>query len=92
MFRPYADAETVFLHIGPDATPFSVHLTVLARSVVLAAKFDTWSMAKQHVTIPELNETTAHTLVHYLYTGKYQDLRLASLNWPKKRSHPLKMT
>lgn len=78
MFRPYADAETVFLHIGPDATPFSVHLTVLARSVVLAAKFDTWSMAKQHVTIPELNETTAHTLVHYLYTGKYQDLRMPS--------------
>jgi hypothetical protein len=43
--------------------------------VVLAAKFDTSSLAKQSLSIPELDETTAHTLVHYLYTGRYQDLK-----------------
>lgn len=29
-------------------------------------------MKKQPVPLPELDEATAHTLVHYLYTGKYQ--------------------
>jgi hypothetical protein len=72
--RPYADAEIVSLIVGPDATPFSIHNTVLAQSAVLAAKLDPGSMAKQHVLLPELDEATAHTLVHYMYTGKYQYL------------------
>jgi hypothetical protein len=32
-------------------------------------------MAKQHVLLPELDEATAHTLVHYMYTRKYQYMR-----------------
>jgi hypothetical protein len=45
---------------------------------VLAAKLDPGSMAKQHVLLPELDEATAHTLVHYMYTGKYQYLQKSS--------------
>jgi hypothetical protein len=65
----------VSLIVGPDATPFTIHNTVLGQSAVLAAKLDPGSMAKQHVLLPELDETTAHTLVHYMYTGKYQYLQ-----------------
>ncbi|EMD94927.1 hypothetical protein COCC4DRAFT_176275 [Bipolaris maydis ATCC 48331] len=32
------------------------------------------SFIKQSVPLPELDLATAHTLVHYLYTGKYQTL------------------
>jgi hypothetical protein len=86
--RPYADADIVFILVGPDATPFSVHNTVLAQSAVLAAKFDTWNMAKQNVSIQELDESTAHTLVHYLYTGKYQNLcNSAQINSPTISSY-----
>lgn len=31
---------------------------------------------KQRVNLPELDEATAHTLINYLYTQKYQSLRL----------------
>jgi hypothetical protein len=65
----------VSLIVGPDATPFTIHNTVLGQSAVLAAKLDPGSMAKQHMLLPELDETTAHTLVHYMYTGKYQCLQ-----------------
>jgi hypothetical protein len=64
----------VSLIVGADATPFTIHNTVLGQSAVLAAKLDPGSMAKQHVLLPELDEATAHTLVHYMYTGKYQYL------------------
>lgn len=66
------------LIIGRDATPFSVHSTFLVQSAVLASKIQNGSMAKQHVSIPELDKPTAHTLVHYLYTGNYEDLRTSS--------------
>jgi hypothetical protein len=64
----------VSLIVGADATPFTIHNTVLGQSAVLVAKLDPGSMAKQHVLLPELDEATAHTLVHYMYTGKYQYL------------------
>jgi hypothetical protein len=35
---------------------------------------DPWSLAKQSLSLPELDIATAHSLVHYLYTGKYQTL------------------
>lgn len=76
--RPYADADIVSLIIGRDATPFSVHSTFLAQSAVLASKIQSGSVARQHVSIPELDKPTAHTLVHYLYTGNYEELRTSS--------------
>lgn len=65
----------VSLDVGPDATRFDIHGTVLCQSTELAAKFDPWSLKKQPVPLPELDEAAAHTLVHYLYTGKYQALQ-----------------
>jgi hypothetical protein len=64
----------VFLNVGPDATRFTVHDSVLNQSEVLASKSDPWGLAKQPVSLPELDNATAHSLVHYLYTGKYQSL------------------
>jgi hypothetical protein len=46
--------------------------------VVLATEVDASNLAKKKLCIQELDETTAHTLVHYLYTGRYQDLQSPS--------------
>jgi hypothetical protein len=64
----------VSLEVGPEATRFLVHDSVLSRSEVLAAKSYPLAFVKQSVLLPELDQNTAHTLVHYLYTGKYQSL------------------
>ncbi|KAF2848287.1 hypothetical protein T440DRAFT_537022 [Plenodomus tracheiphilus IPT5] len=71
---PYANAQIVSLEVGLNATRFDVHGTILQQSTELAAKFDPWSLKKVPVPLPEIDEATAHTLVHYLYTGKYQAL------------------
>ncbi|KAJ4375388.1 hypothetical protein N0V83_002475 [Neocucurbitaria cava] len=60
--------------VGPNATRFDIHGTILRQSAELAAKFDPWSQKKEPVPLPELDEAAAHTLVHYLYSGKYQAL------------------
>lgn len=61
------------LEVGPEAVRFLVHESVLSRSEVLARSYNP-SFIKQSVPLPELDLATAHTLVHYLYTGKYQTL------------------
>jgi len=71
---PYATTLMVSLEVGPEATRFLVHDSVLSRSEVLAAKSYPLAFVKQSVLLPELDLNTAHTLVHYLYTGKYQSL------------------
>jgi len=71
---PYASTQMVSLEVGPEAVRFLVHDSVLSRSEVLAAKSYPLAFVKQSVQLPELDQTTAHTLVHYLYTGKYQTL------------------
>jgi len=71
---PYATTQMVSLEVGPEATRFLVHDSVLSRSEVLAAKSYPLAFVKQSVLLPELDLNTAHTLVHYLYTGKYQSL------------------
>ena len=73
-YRPYATTQMVSLEVGPEATRFLVHDSVLSRSEVLAAKSYPLAFVKQSVLLPELDLNTAHTLVHYLYTGKYQSL------------------
>ncbi|KAH7350292.1 hypothetical protein BKA66DRAFT_476504 [Pyrenochaeta sp. MPI-SDFR-AT-0127] len=69
---PYANAQIVSLDVGVDSVRFDVHGTILRQSAELAAKFDPWSLKKQPVPLPELDEAAAHTLIHYLYTGKFQ--------------------
>ncbi|KAH6851505.1 hypothetical protein BKA58DRAFT_70044 [Alternaria rosae] len=71
---PYATTQMVSLEVGPEATRFLVHDSVLSRSEVLAAKSYPLAFVKQSVLLPELDLNTAHTLVHYLYTGKYQSI------------------
>ncbi|KAI8939251.1 hypothetical protein NX059_005077 [Plenodomus lindquistii] len=71
---PYANAQIVSLEVGLHATRFDVHGTILQQSAELAAKFDPWSLKKLPVPLPEIDEATAHTLIHYLYTGSYQAL------------------
>jgi len=73
-YSPYATTQMVSLEVGPEATRFLVHDSVLSRSEVLAAKSYPLAFVKQSVLLPELDLNTAHTLVHYLYTGKYQSL------------------
>jgi hypothetical protein len=73
-YRPYANAQMISLNVGPDATRFTVHDSILCQSEVLAAKSDPRGFAKQSVSLPELDIATAHSLMHYLYTGKYQTL------------------
>ena len=43
---------------------------------MLAAKYRPWTFSGKSVRLPELDQTTAHTLIHYLYTGKYQILSI----------------
>jgi len=77
-YSPYATTQMVSLEVGPEATRFLVHDSVLSRSEVLAAKSYPLAFVKQSVLLPELDLNTAHTLVHYLYTGKYQSLNTLS--------------
>jgi len=74
LYSPYATTQMVSVEVGPEATRFLVHDSVLSRSEVLAAKSYPLAFVKQSVLLPELDLNTAHTLVHYLYTGKYQSL------------------
>lgn len=60
------------MDVGVEPVRFDVHGTILRQSAELAAKFDPWSLKKQPVPLPELDEASAHTLIHYLYTGKFQ--------------------
>jgi hypothetical protein len=77
MYSPYVDAEIISLDVGPKQTRYRVHRAILAQSAELDAKpsLKLWG-EKTHDTIslPELDELTAHTLVHFLYTGRYNSL------------------
>ncbi|KAL1794065.1 hypothetical protein ACET3X_007486 [Alternaria dauci] len=71
---PYATTQIVALDVGSEPTRFLVHDNVLSRSKVLAAKSYPVAFVQQPVVLPELDQNTAHTLIHYLYTGKFQSL------------------
>lgn len=73
---PYVNAQIVTLNVGAEPVRFDIHSTILRQSAKLSAKVDYWSHEKQSVSLPELDEATAHTIVHYLYTGRYQALQL----------------
>ena len=71
------DTEIISLDVGPRQTRYRIHRAILAQSPELDAKpsLKLWG-EKTHDTIPlpELDEMTAHTLVHFLYTGRYNTL------------------
>ncbi|KAF2788943.1 hypothetical protein K505DRAFT_206996, partial [Melanomma pulvis-pyrius CBS 109.77] len=67
---PYTDPDIISLHVGPDKSRFRLHRMLLSQSPELDLK----ALVNDVISLPELDEITAHTLVHYLYTGKYQAL------------------
>ncbi|KAF2739550.1 hypothetical protein EJ04DRAFT_519613 [Polyplosphaeria fusca] len=75
---PYADENFAFLDVGPNAIRFRLHRVLLTQSEVLNSKPypQLWGeKTNDTIALPELDEATAHTLVHYLYTAGYQVLR-----------------
>ncbi|KAJ4303494.1 hypothetical protein N0V90_002390 [Kalmusia sp. IMI 367209] len=76
---PYKDTEIISLDVGPTKTRYHVHRSILSQSPELAAKVSPslklWGdKAINDLSLPDLDEVTAHTLVHFLYTGRYQTL------------------
>jgi hypothetical protein len=67
----------VSILVGRDALPFTIHSAVIAQSEVLAAKVASKRNASQ-VLAPELENSAAHTLVGFMYTGTYNELPLLS--------------
>ncbi|KZM25353.1 uncharacterized protein EKO05_0000644 [Ascochyta rabiei] len=67
---PYAECEIVLLDAGTSATRFLVHSSMIRKSAPLFAL----ASKGQPVTLSKLDESAAHTLVNYLYTGNFQTL------------------
>ncbi|KAH7115287.1 hypothetical protein B0J11DRAFT_128966 [Dendryphion nanum] len=74
---PYTDPDFVSLDVGQTHTIFRVHRIVLSQSPELEVKpfSKLWGdKAVESIALPDIDEATAHTLVHYLYSGWYQTL------------------
>ncbi|ORY12658.1 hypothetical protein BCR34DRAFT_587118 [Clohesyomyces aquaticus] len=80
---PYTDQKFVALDVGSARTRFLVHRTLLEQSPVLSGKASSFLGGDKSIAdvipLPDLDEPTAHTLVHYLYTGIFQTLRSPDL-------------
>ncbi|KAL1595263.1 hypothetical protein SLS60_009953 [Paraconiothyrium brasiliense] len=77
---PYTDAEIIALDVGLAKTRYRVHRSVLAQSPELASKpaLKLWGeKTRDTVALPELDGVTAHTVVAFLYTGRYETLEWA---------------
>lgn len=77
LIGPFVDSGIISLDVGLSKTRYRIHRSFLAQSPELAAKpsLKLWG-EKTHdtVTLPELDAVTAHTLVTFLYTGRYETL------------------
>lgn len=90
---PYADKNIVSLTIGPAATPFTIHYTILSRSPILASKCPTAdSTNRTIITLRDLDDSTAHVFIHYLYTNAYQSLSLPKGDKSPTNYHPYKLS
>lgn len=78
--RPYSDPIIVSLDVGTLPTRFEVHGAVLGQSTELAEQASPWYLKKLALPLPDLDDAAAHTLIHYLYTGKYQALKANAQN------------
>ncbi|KAF2625092.1 hypothetical protein BU25DRAFT_493088 [Macroventuria anomochaeta] len=65
---PYVESEIIPLDAGSSATRFLVHSCMLRKSTPLFAL----ASNGQPVSLPKLDESAAHTLVHFLYAGTFQ--------------------
>jgi hypothetical protein len=71
------DSEIISLDVGPKQTRYRIHRAILKQSSELDAKpaLELWGgKIYDTIALPEIDEMTAHTLVHYLYTGRYHAL------------------
>ncbi|KAJ4347174.1 uncharacterized protein N0V89_011112 [Didymosphaeria variabile] len=72
-----AHSEIIALDVGLAKIRYRIHRSVLAQSPELASKpaLKLWG-EKTHdtVALPELDAVTAHTVVAFLYTGRYEAL------------------
>ncbi|KAF2445503.1 hypothetical protein P171DRAFT_266391 [Karstenula rhodostoma CBS 690.94] len=74
---PYTDADIIALDVGLAKTRYRIHRSVLAQSPELASKpaLKLWGeKTNDTVALPDLDAVTAHTLVAFLYTGRYETL------------------
>ncbi|KAH5734228.1 hypothetical protein HBI17_203050 [Parastagonospora nodorum] len=74
---PYQDTKIVSILVGRDALPFTIHSAVIAQSEVLAAKVSYKRNGNQVLAL-DLDNSTAHTLIGFMYTGTYNELPLSS--------------
>ncbi|PSN64717.1 hypothetical protein BS50DRAFT_80226 [Corynespora cassiicola Philippines] len=75
---PYTDPDIILLDVGVKQTRFRVHRLVLSQSPELEVQplSGLWgAKAEDAFRLPDLDDETAHTMIHYLYTGQYQTLR-----------------
>lgn len=72
---PYTDQQIISIDVGTDHTRFRVHRAILKQSPELDAKSGLKLWGDKSVSLPDLDEETAHTLVHFLYTGCYDTLK-----------------
>lgn len=70
--RPYVESMIYSLDVGPLATRFLIHSQMLSRCSIDPPLGSFEGINDQPIALPELDEGTAHTLVHYLYSGNYQ--------------------
>ncbi|KAF1973426.1 hypothetical protein BU23DRAFT_507095 [Bimuria novae-zelandiae CBS 107.79] len=74
---PYTDSEIISLDVGLSKTRYRIHRSILAQSPELASKpsLKLWG-EKTHdtVSLPDLDAVTAHTVLAFLYTGRYETL------------------
>jgi hypothetical protein len=66
------------LRLDDDTPPFIVHLAILRQSEALAAQFGRaysfGTVTARNGYLDGIDEATAHVLVHYLYTQRYEAL------------------
>jgi hypothetical protein len=83
--RSYKE-NIVLLLVGPNEICYRLHRPFLEKSSHLLAllnsgkscSYDMFAQPPEHnadtIRVPDLDEDTAHTLVHYLYSGEYRTL------------------
>ena len=70
--RPYVASRIYSLDVGSPAVRFLVHSEILERSSIPPSVATFSANVSQPIALPELDEATAHTLVHYLYSSSFQ--------------------
>ncbi|KAJ4319044.1 hypothetical protein N0V94_004095 [Neodidymelliopsis sp. IMI 364377] len=78
---PYSGSFILFLDVGSGPTRFFVHSSILEKSSI-APTLDGYSLSDRTILLPELDEVTAHTVIHYLYSSQYEALNTVQMIEP----------